>query len=113
MIPTYDKAADVFATGPINRFKAENAKGEHLTYLFKIKDAGDWLVAVDDGTCSVTANPPEDTKANVVISMTEADMLDVANGREGLQLLFMTGRLQVEGDLSSALKIVRFFPRPV
>jgi putative sterol carrier protein len=105
----YETVKEIFETGMPARFAAAAAKGEKVAYHFAVSGAGDWCVKIEDGTIQVATGDcafPSDLK----ITLTEQDMLDLANGKEGIQLLFMTGRLRVDGSLPSALKLVKFFP---
>lgn len=104
----YETAQDVFDKGMPTRFKADAAADVQLAYHFDIEGVGVWCVKIVKGTLNI-AKACVDT-ADLTLKMTEADLLDLVNGREGIQLLFMTGRLRVDGDLPSALKLVRFFP---
>lgn len=106
---TYEKAQDVFDQGFTARFKPEAAANLSIAYHFDITGAGKWCVSISNGKLSIQPGDCS-TDSHLTLAMTEADFLDLANGREGIQLLFMTGRLRVDGDLPSALKLVQLFP---
>jgi putative sterol carrier protein len=105
----YTTAQDVFDKGLPARFVAAASAGEKVSYLFAIKGGGNYLVKVDDGTLTVRG-PKYEGSADLTLAMDEQHLLDLANGKEGIQLLFMTGRLRVEGDFPTAMKLVKFFP---
>lgn len=107
-MPPYTTIQQVFDQGFPARFNTEASHGENCSYQFVVKNAGLWRVAVVDGALSVTPDSTEPT--DVTFNIEAEDMLKLANGTEGLQLLFMTGRLGLQGDLAVALKLVRFFP---
>jgi putative sterol carrier protein len=106
---SYQTATDVFEHGFVSRFRADAAAGEKIAYHFKIEGAGDWCIKIEDRTIQIASGDcafPSD----LTITMAESDFLLLANGKEGLQLLFMTGRIRIEGSLPSALKLMKFFP---
>lgn len=106
---SYKTPAEVFDTGFPARFNASAAANEKVAYHFKIEGAGDWCVKVEDGTLQIATGDcafPSD----LTITMSDTDFLLLANGVEGIQLLYMTGRIRIEGNLPSALKLVKLFP---
>jgi putative sterol carrier protein len=106
---SYTTAKEVFDKGMPERFRADAAAGEKVSYLFCIAGGGNYLIKIDDGKLTVDG-PKYEGEADLKLKIDESHFLDLANGKEGIQLLFMTGRLHVEGDLPTAMKLVKFFP---
>lgn len=111
----YASVQEVFEKGFPARFCPEQAQGEHVTFLFRVKGEGDRYVAIIDRSLIVSpklelTSPEEFGAVDVTVNILAEDFLNIANGKEALQLLFMTGRLTLEGDLATALKLIRFFP---
>lgn len=48
-------------------------------------------------------------KAPCAIAMNEADLVDLIEGRLNPQIAFMSGKLQISGDMGSALKLSMLF----
>jgi predicted lipid carrier protein YhbT len=104
-----DEAADWLR----KRFDPESAVGLHLRYAFELTGAGGgWLgVRVADGRLDVgPAVPPE---PDVRLRLDARDFFGVLAGRENADMLFMSGRLEVDGDHVLALKLRRIFRAPV
>ena len=104
----YDSVAQVFDKGLPSRFNADESEGESASYLFHIIDVGFWRVDINNKRLTIAKD--ETAPADVEVTVTEKDFLDLANGEETLQILFMSGQLTLVGDLVIALKMVRFFP---
>lgn len=88
--------------------RADPAKtaGMHNTYVFDVQDVGQWTVAVDDGTVSVTegAGP-----ADCTISASEDTLVRIASGEASATTAYMTGKLRIDGDMGAALKLQKLF----
>lgn len=105
---TYTTSKEVFDKIP-ERFAdvAANMEG-NTCFHFSIGGGGDYLVRVDLGELSVRG-PRFHGESDLKIGMSEEDFLDIVNGKENLQLLFMCGRIRVDGDLQAAMQLVRLF----
>ncbi|HTY55789.1 MAG TPA: SCP2 sterol-binding domain-containing protein [Candidatus Binataceae bacterium] len=92
-----------------SRFKKEAAKGLHCVYQFDLSGdgGGKWQVAIDDDKIDVKegAHP----SPNTTISMTAQDYLDMISGKSNGQVLFMSGRLRISGDMGLALRMQSLF----
>ena len=107
----YETVAQSFAQeGLARHFDAAAAKDQRAVFQFNVVDAGSYTIIVNDGTFEVKEGV--DPASDVVLAMRETDYLDLVNNRVGIQQAFMTGRLEVGGDLSAALKLATFFPAP-
>jgi putative sterol carrier protein len=94
------------------RFDAEPASGLHVAYAFELggRGGGTLGVRVDDGRLEVVAGAV--ARPDVVLRLSAADFLAVLAGRENADMLFMSGRLEIEGDHALALKLRQLFRAP-
>ena len=58
-----------------------------------------------DGTTSPTVVDNENSAADCTVKVTTADFLKIASGAIKPQMAVMTGKVQVEGDVSLALRL--------
>ena len=86
-------------------FDAEAARDVHVAYAFELTgpEGGSLHARVDDGRLEVA--PVALDVADVRFRLPARDFFAVLAGRENADLLFMSGRLEVEGDLALALKL--------
>ena len=103
-----DEAAD----GLRKRFDAEPASGLHVAYRFELTGGGGGTlgVRVDEGRLDVAAYAI--AKPDVVLRLSADDFFGVLTGRENADMLFMSGRLEIEGDHALALKLRQLFRAP-
>jgi putative sterol carrier protein len=95
-----------FFEGLEQRADADKTAGMNNSYLFDIDGAGQWLVAVKDGSVSVTEGGGE---ADTTISTSEETMLKVVNGEQNPTTAYMTGKLKIKGDMGAAMKLQKLF----
>ena len=95
-----------FFDGLAARADAEKTAGMNNSYLFDIEGAGQWLVAVTDGSVSVTEGGGE---ADTTISTSEDTMLAVIRGEQNPTTAYMTGKLKIKGDMGAAMKLQKLF----
>jgi putative sterol carrier protein len=81
--------------------------GEHAVYRFDVEGAGSWRVTIEDGTISAVES---DDDAQCVIRISEPLLLELAMGKANALSAFLTGEMQVEGDVSLAGKFEKFRP---
>jgi putative sterol carrier protein len=90
-------------------FNKEAAKGLDAVYQFDLSGdtGGKWYVTIKNETCDVK----EGTHAspNITISMVAQDYLDMVSGKANGQMLFMSGKLRIAGDLGLALRMQSLF----
>lgn len=88
--------------------RADPAKtaGMQNTYVFDVDGVGQWTVAVDDGTVSVSEGAGE---ADCTISASEETLLKIASGEANPTTAYMTGKLKISGDMGAALKLQKLF----
>jgi multimeric flavodoxin WrbA/putative sterol carrier protein len=92
-------------------FKPEAAEGLSATYQFQVIGSEDFVayLQIKDGEC--TFHKGQTDSPSVVIE-TPADVwLAIAKGEMNGQQAFMSGKYQVEGDLSLLMKLRQFFGR--
>ena len=96
-----ESVREFFETLP-DRVPPGKAAGVTNSYLFEIKDAGTWLVAVDDGKVAVTEG---DGQADVSFVMSEEIFRKLVAGEQNPATAVMTGKIKVKGDLGAATKL--------
>ncbi len=98
-------AQEFFAALP-GKADPEKTAGMHSTYVFDVADVGQWTVAVDDGTVTVTKGVGE---ADCTISASEDTLVKIAQGEANATTAYMTGKLKIQGDMGAALKLQKLF----
>lgn len=63
---------------------------------------GTWIVDTRPGTAGVRQ---ADEQAACTIKMQDTHFVDMATGKLGAQMAFMTGKLKIAGDMGLALKL--------
>ena len=88
------------------------AKGMNSTIQFNLSgdNGGQWYVAVKDGKAEVSKGTAP--SANMTLSMTAADYVDMIMGKLNGQMAFMSGKLKIAGDMGLAMKMQTLFRRP-
>lgn len=90
-------------------FHREAADSLRLTYQLELSGEGGgglWL-RVDTGRLEMGEGPA--AGPDVVLRLDARDFFGILCGRENPDLLFMAERLQIDGDLSLALKLRTLF----
>jgi putative sterol carrier protein len=91
------------------RFNKEASKGLNAVYQFDLAGdgGGKWYVTIANETCDVKegAHP----SPNITIQMQASDYLDMVTGKANGQVLFMTGKLRIQGDMGLALRMQNLF----
>lgn len=92
-----------------SRFKKEAAKGLNCVYQFDLAGdgGGKWHVLINEEKCEVKEGPH--ASPNITISMAAQDYLDMVSGKANGQMLFMSGRLRISGDMGLALRMQSLF----
>ena len=91
------------------RFRAEKASGTNATIQYDISGdgGGTWNAVIKDGQCAVAAGPA--TTPNLTLQIAAQDWLDMLSGKQSGQMLFMSGKLKVKGDMGLAMKLGSMF----
>jgi len=98
-------AQEFFAQLP-QKADPEKIAGMTNTYVFDVEDVGQWTVAVDDGTVTVTEGAAE---ADCTITASEETLVKIATGEANPTTAYMTGKLKIAGDMGVALKLQKLF----
>ena len=104
-MPTVKETFDAM-TG---RFKADKAAGTNAVIQYDISGdgGGTWHAVIKDGACAVNEGPA--TSPNLTLQMSAQDWLDMTAGKQSGQMLFMSGKLKLKGDMGLAMKLGSLF----
>ncbi len=86
-------------------FNADAAAGGDCTIQFNCSTPAH--VMIKDGGCSVADGQSD--SADVTITMEDDDMVALMKGELNGMTAFMTGKLQIEGDMMLAQRMASFF----
>jgi putative sterol carrier protein len=102
-------AAEASLNSLVKRFREAEAKD--LTAVYQLRLTGDqgglWHLTVSNRQCSLTPGAAE--RPDVTITVAALDWVDLLAGRLDGYAAFVEGRVQVEGDLSLALRLQGLF----
>jgi putative sterol carrier protein len=100
--------ADIFAKIPEN-FNAEKAAGVNMTLVFSLsgENGGDWTINIADGKVDVNKGKAESPSAT--INMDGDDYVKMMSGELNPMMAFMSGKVKVDGDLNSVMKMQSIF----
>lgn len=92
-----------------SRFNKEASKGLNAVYQFDLSGdgGGKWHVLIANEQCEVKEG--SHPSPNITISMLAQDYLDMVSGKANGQVLFMTGKLRIAGDMGLALRMQSLF----
>ncbi|MCL6268821.1 SCP2 sterol-binding domain-containing protein [Sansalvadorimonas sp. 2012CJ34-2] len=91
-----------------DKFDSEAAQDLDATLQFNLNDGGEFFAIIKQATIDVVEGKQDDP---TVILMMESDTLsDILEGQADGMTCFMTGQLQVEGDMMLAGQITELFP---
>ena len=104
-MPTVKETFDQMAS----RFKADRAAGTNAVVQYDIggDGGGTWHAVIKDGTCAVA--PGAGTNPSLTLQMSAQDWLDMTSGKQSGQMLFMSGKLKLKGDMGLAMKLGSMF----
>ena len=93
----------------------DKASGTSAVVHFKILDRPDggydhYEVVLENGTCTVTDEPQREPR--VTFRIGPVDFLKLASGNAAGPMLFMAGKLKIEGDLMFAATMTSLFRIP-
>ena len=91
------------------KFRADKAAGVNATIQYEITgdQSGTWHAVIKDGACAVSAGPA--TSPHLTLQIAAQDWLDMLSGKQSGQMLFMSGKLKVKGDMGLAMKLGSMF----
>lgn len=93
-------------------FDADSARAIRVTYELDLTGPGGGClsIAIDDGTlCCALASGAGTADARFRVAAS--DFFGILAGTENAELLFMAGRITIDGDLSQAMRFRKFFAR--
>jgi putative sterol carrier protein len=92
-----------------SRFRADKAAGTTAVIQYDISGdgGGTWNATIKDGACTVKPGPAQNP--NLTLSMAAGDWLDMVSGKQSGQMLFMSGKLKLKGDMGLAMKLGSMF----
>jgi putative sterol carrier protein len=92
-----------------SRFRADKAAGTNAVVQYEIggEGGGTWNAVIKDGTCRVSPGPA--SSPNLTLQMGGQDWLDMLSGKASGQMLFMSGKLKLKGDMGLAMKLGSLF----
>jgi putative sterol carrier protein len=92
-----------------SRFRADKASGANAVIQYDIsgEGGGTWHAVIKDGTCTVKEGAA--TNPNLTLQVTGQDWLDMVSGKQTGQMLFMSGKLKLKGDMGLAMKLGSMF----
>ena len=104
-MPTVKETFDLMPT----KFKAASATGVNKTIQYDIggDGGGTWHAVIKDGACTVTPGPAP--TPNLTLQIAAQDWLDMLSGKQSGQMLFMSGKLKIKGDMGLAMKLGSMF----
>ena len=92
-----------------SRFRADKAAGVNATIQYDITgdQGGTWNAVIKDGACTV--NQGAAPTPNLTLQIAAQDWLDMLSGKQSGQMLFMSGKLKIKGDMGLAMKLGSMF----
>lgn len=96
--------AEIFAKIP-ETVDASKIAGVNATVVFSLSgdNGGDWTMNVADGNVDVSEGAADGAAAT--IKMTDTDYCAMMNGSLNPMMAFMSGKIKVEGDLNTVMKL--------
>ena len=91
------------------KFRADKAAGTNAAIQYEVsgEGGGTWHALIKDGSCTVrdgaASNP------SLTLQISAQDWLDMLSGKQSGQMLFMSGKLKVKGDMGLAMKLGSMF----
>ena len=104
-MPDAKTPKDFFERELLSRFKPEKADGIDVTVQIIITgpNGGDWVVTIKNQKLETKEGThPSPT---LELKMTEADYIDLMNGKMSPEKAFMTGKLKFKGNIGLALRL--------
>ena len=100
--------SEIFQNMP-GKFRSDKAGGTNATVQYDISGdgGGTWHAVIKDGTCTV--NQGAATNPNLTLQVGAQDWIDVTTGKQNPQMLFMSGKLKIKGDMGLAMKLGSMF----
>lgn len=96
----------------LNAFQPEKAGGVDAKVLFHItgNQGGDWVATIKDRKLNVESGAALDP--NLTISADTQDILKVVTGKLNPMSAYMQGKVQINGDMGLAMRLLNLFKHP-
>jgi len=101
---------DAVFTGMQERFQPDKASGVDAALQWLVADGGDehpYTVTVKDGTCETHPGRVDDPR--VTLTTDVVSFAKLMAGKAPGPMLYMTGKLKIQGDLMLAQRMTNFF----
>ncbi len=104
-MPTVKESFDAMPS----RFRSDKATGTSAVIQYDVsgEGGGTWNAVIKDGACAVS--PGAAQNPNLTLQISAQDWLDMLSGKQSGQMLFMSGKLKVKGDMGLAMKLGSMF----
>jgi len=104
-MPTVKETFDAMGS----RFRADKAAGTNAVIQYDVsgEGGGTWHAVIKDGACSVNSGAAP--SPSLTLQIAGQDWLDMLSGKQSGQMLFMSGKLKVKGDMGLAMKLGSMF----
>jgi len=104
-MPTVKESFDAMPS----RFRSDKATGTNAVIQYDVsgEGGGTWNAIIKDGACTVSQGPAQNP--NLTLQMAAQDWLDMLSGKQAPQMLFMSGKLKLKGDMGLAMKLGSMF----
>lgn len=91
------------------RFRPDKAAGTNAVIQYDVsgEGGGTWHAVIKDGTCTVGEGAGQNP--NLTLQISGQDWLDMLSGKQSGQMLFMSGKLKVKGDMGLAMRLGSMF----
>lgn len=104
-MPTVKETFELMPT----RFRSDKAGGTIAVIQYDVsgEGGGTWHAVIKDATCTV--NEGAAASPNLTLQIAAQDWLDMLSGKQSGQMLFMSGKLKIKGDMGLAMKLGSMF----
>ncbi|MFZ3070046.1 MAG: SCP2 sterol-binding domain-containing protein [Anaerolineaceae bacterium] len=104
-----DKDVSSFKASMPNSFSLEKARGmkANVQFSFSGEDGGEWIAKINDGQIAITEGKIEEPDLIIKVDIKIAELI-LTGELDGMQA-FTTGKIQLEGDLDLAMKLMDLF----
>ena len=95
------------------RFAADRAKNTQAVVQFRIDDDGTehpYVLEIDNGSCATRRGEADDPRVGLRLKLI--DFVKLITGQKQGPMLFMGGKLKIDGDLMFASRLMNFFEVP-
>ena len=104
-MPTVKETFDAMA----GRFRSDKAAATSAVIQYDVsgEGGGTWHAVIKDGACTVSESAA--TNPSLTLQIGAQEWLDMLSGKQSGQMLFMSGKLKIKGDMGLAMKLGSMF----